>query len=175
MEAISSLPPERSLSSLSVVVRSPEDVRAVLSLADSTATHALQTIKVSVSVYAFEGEEETELGLFREDAEISLFRLLTIPTLRSLALVTSCWLFLSATHVDILSDCVRTRARSGAPPLRTLAFEKVSSWNVENIIEQSGEDVERIIEDIESLMKVESPSTSVVVGDYREIDSLLFG
>ena len=67
----------------------------------------------------------------------------------------------------VLRDCVRARARSGAPPLRTLVFEKAPG-NSPHAEEQM-----HAFADIESLMRVESPSTSVLHVGRQAIDRLL--
>ena len=118
MEAISTLPPERSLTSLGVSVDCPAEARAVLPLADSTATHTLRCIRVYCFALGFD---------FREaDVEDSIFQLLTIPTLRALILEDHHWIFLSHPHISILRDCIRARAQSGAPSLDALAFENTT-------------------------------------------------
>ena len=147
MEAISALPRERSLTSLSVRVHSPSQARALLSLAASSATHALQNIRLMCHAEEFGNDEAS--------TEISVFWLLTILTLRSLVVIGEHWPFLTFAHVAVIIDCVRTRAQSGAPPLHTLSLD-----------ESSHEDDVLIINVIKVVMKNESPSTSVLVGDY---------
>ena len=152
IEAISTLPPERPLTGLAVIVSSPADVRAVLSLAASTATHTLQSIRVMCFDDGFgEGGATTDF---------SIFLLLTIPTLRYFALVHNYWPFLDPAYDVVIADCVRARASGGAPPLGTLAFE-----------DSGAEDEKEIID----MMKRESPSTSGVIADYDTIDRMLFG
>ena len=115
IEAIRDLPPEFSLSSLSVSVESPTDARAVLSLADSTAMHTLRNIRIACYQCGF---VDSEAG-----TDVSMFRLLTIPAIRTFALSCQYRPFLTPSHVNILRDCVRARALSGTPTLRTLFFD----------------------------------------------------
>lgn len=115
-----------------------------------TRPHALERINVSCRDDGFQlGEAGTET---------SVFRLLTIPTLR--VLVLSQWErtlpFLTPAHLTVLRDCIRALARSGAPPLHTFAIDKDPG---------EGEEQEGFTDSVTLLMKVESPATSVLVKD----------
>lgn len=115
MEAISTVPPDRSLTSLDVCVTSPVGMRGLLSLAANTVIHALERIRVTCNDYGFQ--------LSEADTEISVFRLLTIPTLRVFSFKLLDWSSLTPGHLNVIRDCIRARARSGAPPLHALVFD----------------------------------------------------
>ena len=147
VEAISTAQPERSLINLSVPLSEPSHVEALMALVANNATHKLQNIGIDGQVAGFDDVVGTG---------ISIFRLLTIPTLRFFGVAQESQHYLTPEHVTVVRDCVRERARTDSPPFQMLAFE----------------DNARVVEDIRAVMIAESPTTSVMVLGQSDLGTL---
>ena len=98
--------------------------------------------------------------------EASLFRVLTVPTVRSITLTLTyvSWR-LTPEHGTFFKNFVRERAWSGAPPLRTLVLEEPCGENEATWA--------ALIEVIRTFMERESSSTSVLLSNWWRVYNMI--
>lgn len=122
----------------------------VQALVGPSATHSLESITIDFC----DPDPCFVPEMLCDDVRSSLWRLALIPTLRSLCLRGGASIALYPNHVAVLKDCVRTRARSGAPPL-----EKIVVAHGVYDFEREEELDHFALDEIEYFLAIESPST----------------
>ena len=157
--AIGSAPLGKSLVSLDFEVAPEQDPLrdVVAALTGPNATHTLEWLKIDF-VRAGEG------FLHRDPAE-SPWSLATIPTLRHFVLDGYPAHVISRAPVPILEDALRSRRRSGHPPLGTICLgERFSLWNYvhfEDMEEDELREYAQLVQWMCAVVKAESPTTEL--------------
>lgn len=142
-------PAARNLTALQMSLLNPDaPLTVVRSLSNPRAIHRPRSIRLEVSDYLFIANSFPDAA--------SPLHLLLIPSLQYLCIVglrAVEFTLVRASALDLMEECLRCRAQSGAPPLRLCTNDRANAIGTQH---------QQYVDEMRSLLSVLSPATAFV-------------